>query len=85
MLSQQTVIGDYDFDPRALENWLIDGIVQRLCISVIKTFGTGFDICEFGIIDFGRWWNQARFLWKFVDTDYSGARMTPRTFRGLVN
>ena len=27
---------------------------------------------------FGRWWNQAGFLWKLVDTDYAGARMMPR-------
>ena len=39
----------------------IDGVVQGFRISVLKTFGTGFDICEVGIIDFGRWWNQAVF------------------------
>ena len=29
----------------------IDGVVQRFRISVVKTFGKGFDVCEVGRID----------------------------------
>ena len=34
-----------------LEISCIDGVVWKFCIPVVKTFGTGFNICEVGIID----------------------------------
>ena len=61
--SNQRILG---FSFESLENFTHRWFVQRLCISVVKTFGTGFNICEVGIIDFGRWWNQARVLWKLL-------------------
>ena len=57
-----------------LENFAHRWFVWRMsiyfCISVVKTFGTGVDIWDDGIIDFGRWWNQVSFLWMLVDTNY---------------
>ena len=66
-----------------LETSCIDGVVWKFRISVVKTLGTGFDICEVGIIDIlGAGGIRPGFWWKFVDTDYAGAQMVPRDFSG---
>ena len=58
------------FWSESLENSLMDGIVQSLCISVVKTFGTGFDNCEsifWALVESGQDFVEV------VDTSYSGA------------
>ena len=65
------------FWSESLENSLIDGIVQRLCISVVKTFGTGFDNCEsifWALVESGQGFVEV------VDTDYSGAWLSASDF-----
>ena len=42
--------------------------ISHICV---KMFGSGFDIFRY-YFDFVRWWNQAGFLWMFVDTNYWG-------------
>ena len=59
-----------EFRFEILEISPIDGIVQKCRISVVKTFGIGFDICEAGKIDIlGAGEIRPVFLWMLVDSD----------------
>ena len=38
------------FNPRARNFGSINGVVRKLCLSVVKTFGAGFNICKVAVI-----------------------------------